>query len=623
MHEYKETLRSSGKEESYKVLFLGTCSAESVMENMPQSMKTAHVLFESYLHHDIPDVNYEEYDFVVIFITLRHIFFKAAVPIEGIQPSELAWTRLVTEDGARQYIDNCGNLIHQVMDKFQDLTSKSSLLFVSFIEPSTNYNGILVDNFSMTNPVMLVRELNRKISDKTKEMSNAYYVDINDVLSAGGRIKIQDDSFTHMAHASYMPVGTNPLDDMRIQPAYSPGDLYDVQTGWREILPAIGRRMIDAMDIIRQVDPIKLLIVDLDDTLWRGIAADDDKPHWEYVEGWPLGMVEALLVFKKRGGLLAICSANDEPTARKRFLEIFGSNISMDDFVSVRINYNSKNENISEILDEVNILPQNTLFIDDNPREIEAVKHVFPEMRTLSSSHLEWRSLILTSPVMQVARITTESVNRTRATQAKINRDVGMRSLDREEWLQSLELRQRNIVIQSSEHENFGRAFELINKTNQFNTTGKRWSHSDMSALFDDGGYLVAAFLRDKTVNNGLISVAIVSGNEIVQTVLSCRVFRLGAEIALGHTVIALILKDHPQAVARMVDTGRNMTCHDYYERLGMKLSQDIFTTSDVPAYPAWIKDEGEPSVRPDLAETGETSEPPKRKGMFRWFRGR
>ncbi|MDL5462120.1 hypothetical protein QR705_24945, partial [Escherichia coli] len=80
-----------------------------------------------------------------------------------------------------------------------------------------------------------------------------------------------------------------------------------------------------------------------------------DLSTWEKKEGWPIGFVEALLYFKSRGGMLAICSKNDHEIAARQMAEIWGDELSLDDFASVRINRRSKSENIREILDEVNL----------------------------------------------------------------------------------------------------------------------------------------------------------------------------------------------------------------------------------------------------------------------------
>ena len=87
--------------------------------------------------------------------------------------------------------------------------------------------------------------------------------------------------------------------------------------------------------------------------------------------------------FKKRSGLIAICSKNDQAPTKERFQRIRGDRIRLDDFVSVKINWSPKSENISEILTEANLLPESAVFIDDSPREIDKVRARFPSIRCL------------------------------------------------------------------------------------------------------------------------------------------------------------------------------------------------------------------------------------------------
>lgn len=229
------------------------------------------------------------------------------------------------------------------------------------------------------------------------------------------------------------------------------------------------------------------------------------------------------MVYKKRGGLLAVCSKNDENLIKEKFNHWVGGGggIVLSDFASIKINFDPKSKNISEILSEVNLLPENALFIDDNPREIDEVRSVFPTMRMLSKGYLGWRELILSSPATQVAYITRESENRTEKIHAKIQRDAEERTMSRDDWLRALELRCETAKIDSTDHPNFSRAFELLNKTNQFNTTGKRWSIGEIQELFAQGGSMIALFVQDKHVDNGLVGLALIRGDEYVQAVLS------------------------------------------------------------------------------------------------------
>ncbi len=148
---------------------------------------------------------------------------------------------------------------------------------------------------------------------------------------------------------------------------------------------------------VRALDQVKLIIVDLDDTLWRGIVAEEGDVADEIIEGWPMGLIEALQFLKKRGVLLAICSKNDESKIEKRWAPVLGGRLRLDDFVVRKINWRPKADNVEEILEEVNLLSRNVVFVDDNPREREEVHGAFPDIRVLGAQpyHLKRRSLVV------------------------------------------------------------------------------------------------------------------------------------------------------------------------------------------------------------------------------------
>ncbi|WP_052420884.1 HAD-IIIC family phosphatase [Paraburkholderia ferrariae] len=575
-----------------KVLLLGTCTMEAVTGGASGRIQFDHYLFESYRHSPMPSVNFEEYDAIVVQPTLRHLFHQASFPREGVKASDVAWTRLNSEEEAAAYIQSCGDALASVMEKFTEIAAKRRVLFFSIVEPHRNYLGDLLSPYSLMNPASIVREINKRMSEETCARSGFHFVDINDILSAKGRENIHDGYTSHMSHASYMYVGHDSWDSNRVQGPMCRSELYDVKRGREETIPALGERISDVLDVLEQRDQVKIIIVDLDDTLWRGIAADEDKAGWEFSEGWPLGFVEALLVYKKRGGLLAICSKNDHAFIEGRFEHLVSGVISLSDFASVKINFDPKSKNISEILSEVNLLPENALFIDDNPREIDEVKNSFPTLRTLSKAYFGWREFIISSPTTQVSTITNESANRTTTIRAKILRDTEEKTMSRDEWLAALQVRCETVVIDSVEHENFSRAFELLNKTNQFNTTGRRWSLGEAQDLFGRDGRMVAMFVRDKHVDNGLVGLALVCQDEFIQTVLSCRVFNLDVELYLGHIVLSEMLSAYPSVHASFVDTGRNKSSFDYYDRLGFAKLNERYETNSVPQVPEWINAE-------------------------------
>jgi FkbH-like protein len=366
--------------------------------------------------------------------------------------------------------------------------------------------------------------------------------------------------------------------------------IFDVKKNQRILGEIFWRQISDNIAILQQRNPIKLIIVDLDETLWRGIAAEDDLEYWKRVEGWPVGFVEALLVYKNRGGLLAICSKNEQEATLNRLDNIWRGAITREDFVSIKINWNSKSENVAEIIEEINILPQNILFIDDNPRELDEVRGRFPDINILAARPHDWRRIIMRSPQTQTPVVTDESLRRTDLVKARIDRETLKTKLSRTEWLKSLDLREKISIVSSFDSPEGTRAFELINKTNQFNTTGRRWNSAEFEEFLQNGGVCLTAALRDKNIDNGIIGVTLIKNGEIVQSVLSCRVFGLGAEIGMGSAATIAALRQGAKAIGRIEDSGKNFSCHRFFEDIGFLWTGEYFEAKESCELPSWIQ---------------------------------
>lgn len=571
-----------------RFLVLSTCQAGFLAVLAPEFGYSAdHMLYDSATFTPIPDVDPAPYDAVVVGLVFRHF----AIEVFPQSVYDLGYVRITDVDEARALLDRFIDVMRRRVDALHERFKAKPTFFMSFLEPSFNYLGNLVFQPGALSPKWFVRQLNLAFEEYLHEKSNFYFLDANEAISAVGSRHLQDDISTSSVHASIIGDWDDQHDGNRLTKPTSLLVTYDTKQQLKRLAAVLFNTLADNVKIIRQVDSVKLIIVDLDDTLWRGVAAEDSMPNYIRTEGWPAGFIEALLFFKRRGGLLAISSKNEHDATIKRFKEIWGDRITVDDFVAVKINWSPKSESISEILSETNILAKNALFIDDNPREIDEVKSQIPDIRCLSGTPYDWRRIILQSPETQVPFISNESRQRTEMVKARINREVQAKTVDRDEWLRSLNIQETVTVIQSTSDRQFPRTMELINKTNQFNTTGKRWELGEFESLFQKGGMCLLAALKDKTIDNGIIGIAIVRPGAIEQVVLSCRVFGLGAETVLGSIATTIALKGNNNVEGQIYDTGRNFACHTYFTDLGFeKVAEGKFRATKPCAYPSWIE---------------------------------
>ena len=462
-------------------------------------------------------------------------------------------------------------------------TSPITTFVANYMTPQQNAMGRLLPRYDLRNPVYFVEQLNRCIADEISGRTNVHLFDLDQISANFGRKYFQDDLISVTSHHSYASDYDHEFDQQRLEKIARPGEYYQFRL--HEFFLAIGRELHAMLRTLRQIDQVKLVIVDLDDTLWRGVVAEDGIDRPMVIEGWPAGFIEALNFLKKRGILLAIASKNDETRIRELWPALVGSRLELTDFASIKINWNPKPDNIEQILTETNLLPRNVVYIDDNPVERAAVGEAFPGMRMLGSNPYYLRRVLLWAAETQVAYITDESSRRTEMIRAQVERETSRTRMSRADFLQTLDVRIRLFQITDTGDPRFARAFELINKSNQFNTTGRRWKLEEVHAGFAAGLCFWAFEVDDRFTNYGIVGVAVVGDGVLEQFVMSCRVVGLEVELAVIGEIVG---RTDSLTLARYTATEANLLCRDLFARCGF-----------VEAAPDWQRPAGWELPRP------------------------
>jgi FkbH-like protein len=446
------------------------------------------------------------------------------------------------------------------------------LTFVcNFPLPQKNPNGALFPRFDPRNPQYVVEQLNAHLERTVRASPNAYVLDIDQIAASLGRARLQDDTILLMGHGALLDRWEG--NHGRIESLYPLTDYYDLSA--RALFgEAVWAELVSMYRAVRQADPVKLVVVDLDDTLWHGVSGEtaDVGPHM--FANWPLGLIEALMFLKKRGVLLAICSQNEERRIREIWPRIFGPRITLDDFAALAINWRPKAENMAEVLAGLNLLPRNVVFIDDNPVERAAMQQAFPDMRILGRHPYYLRRILLWSSETQVAAVTEESGRRTEMVQAQLERESQRKAMTREEFLARAAPRAALVEVAAVEGPRFQRCLELINKTNQFNTTGERRTREGLEAFLREGGRLWSFEAADAFTTYGLVGVVLARGTAIEQWVMSCRVLGYDLEKAvMARLVEHLRLTGPAEITGRLVETEVNFPCRDFFAKTGFVAS--------------------------------------------------
>jgi FkbH-like protein len=208
--------------------------------------------------------------------------------------------------------------------------------------------------------------------------------------------------------------------------------------------------------------------------------------------------------------------------------------------------------------------------VDDHPVERSAIQQQLPGVRVLGSHLYYLKRILLWAPETQTPVITMESGNKTAMVQAQLEREAVRKTLSQEEFLQTLDLRVSVSRIPDLKDVNMNRALELFNKTNQFNTTGARYTLEQCHQQLVAGNQLYVIEAEDRFTQYGLVGAAWVHQNCIDHFVLSCRALGLGIEESFLAGLARQFCKAGMTSLAgRLVPTAANHACRQFYHRNG------------------------------------------------------
>ena len=321
----------------------------------------------------------------------------------------------------------------------------------------------------------------------------------------------------------------------------------------------------------------KCVILDLDGTLWPGVLAETGAPFawtpeisgpFSYI-GLYFGLHEALLALKRRGVLLACVSKNDEATVRElwTYPEHYPHDrlLTPDDFVTWRVNWDDKVENIRSIAEELGFPLEAFVFIDDHPVERDRVRQRLPEVEVWGEDPFALRRRLLTDPRLQLPRLTEEAGVRTDLVKAQLVRQrLRAETLDETDYRASLNVQHRFRRLAPGDP--LERIEELFQRTTQFNATGRKFGVAELEVLVrDPSAALFSLSVSDRFGDHGLVGAAVVIGGEIAGLVMSCRVLGLGVEHVFLKRVIEALAPGCNALAGQIIETPRNSPVRNIY----------------------------------------------------------
>jgi len=330
----------------------------------------------------------------------------------------------------------------------------------------------------------------------------------------------------------------------------------------------------------------KCLVLDLDNTLWGGVIGDDGLEGIKLGQGNATG--EAFLAMQRyaaalgrRGIILAVCSKNNPEVAEEAFAKHPEMALRRGDIACFVANWNDKAGNLRHIARTLNIGLDSLVFLDDNPAERAIVRRELPEVAVpeVGEDVANYPATLAAAGYFETVSFTADDAARGRSYALNAERAAALeQATDLAGYLRSLAMTMTAREVGPAE---LPRATQLINKTNQFNLTTRRYTEADTERFSTDPDTVMLSLrLRDRFGDNGLISVVIARpdpalppGEMLIDTwLMSCRV--LGRQV---EQATLSVLAEHAARrgatalVGEYRPTAKNGMVAEHYSRLGFQ----------------------------------------------------
>jgi FkbH-like protein len=349
----------------------------------------------------------------------------------------------------------------------------------------------------------------------------------------------------------------------------------------------------------------KCLILDLDNTLWGGIIGDDGVENIRLAQGDPMGeafldVQRLALALRERGIVLAVSSKNDDEVARIPFRKHPEMLLREHHIAIFQANWKDKAANIRTIAQELSFGLDAFVLLDDNPVERALVRKELPQVAVpeLPADPALYARTLAAAGYFEA--ITFSDEDRMRADSYQTNaRTVALRqgsdSLD--EYLLSLAM---EATFEPFDLINRARIAQLINKSNQFNLTTRRYTEAQIAAMeADPTCFTIQVRLTDRFGDNGIISVIICRASQATWSIdtwlMSCRVLGRRVEQAVLNELVASAKEAGvPTLLGHYLPSGRNQLVAHHYENLGFSRNETYSGAGS-----EWILDVASADVQP------------------------
>ena len=340
--------------------------------------------------------------------------------------------------------------------------------------------------------------------------------------------------------------------------------------------------------VANQILPFKkLLVLDCDNTLWGGVAAEVESKAIGIRDASPEGKIfgdlQILVKTLSEGGvLLALCSKNNEAEVVSVFEKNMDMHLKLNNFVSNRINWDRKSLNIQSMCVDLNLSPSSVIFVDDSLFEINEVLSIEQQITCLQTpkSLLEYQLFEWKLSLFFLSKPSTkEDTQRTKYyLEEAVRQQVTKKYPDYDDFLKSLNTKIN--IFKCNDESQIERIVQLSEKTNQFNFTHSRFDRIKVKKMLEDSSYTIyLASVSDNIGDSGIVLLLVtknltndLSSVRIIEFVLSCRVFgRRIAEQTLDFIIRHLSSLGVQDLYCQFNKTSKNTQFMDFLPNLGFK----------------------------------------------------
>ena len=324
-----------------------------------------------------------------------------------------------------------------------------------------------------------------------------------------------------------------------VQDSYDPeGDVLGHVPYTREFFSGLATLLARKAEALER-KPYKVIVLDCDNTLWKGVVGDDGYTGIE-ISDHHRDLHEFMVNETRKGKILCLASKNAESDVWAVFDKRSEMALSRDNIAAARINWNPKSENIRDLSQELNLGLESFIFLDDNPVECAEVSANCPAVTVicLPADETSYGLFLKNHWIFDQLGATSEDATRTKMYKQNIERENFRREAQKSErvsfsdFLQSLEMK---IEIDQISPENLSRASQLTKRTNQFNASTKRRSEQELREFLHEdnqSGFIVR--VSDRFGDYGFVGLVLTKQDHdtlIVESfLLSCRMLGKGVE---------------------------------------------------------------------------------------------